>query len=183
MAHSEQSAGGFVALVTVSLRWLHLRRPPLPRPTTTTEVLPRDDTSASDVGRMRTSLLVEGLQEVSGLPSADHGATATTSSTCFIATNFGEGGPDFNQPMHEALGWLLAGGFRAEVPTIGKFGSTAGRPIGMQTADGKVGFRVEFDARNGAHINVVAGKERGPHFTFAASEATVERIQKLFGRC
>ena len=99
------------------------------------------------------------------------------------ATNTGVGGPDFNQAMNQALEWLLARGFNAEVPTIGKFGSTAGRPIGMQTADGKVGFRVEFDARSGAHINVWAAKEKGPHFTFAASEATVERIQRLFEKC
>ena len=65
-------------------------------------------------------------------------------------------------------------------PTYGKFGSNAGKPIGMQTLDGKVGFRVEYDARNGAHINVWAGKEKGPHFTFDASQATVDKIVKLF---
>lgn len=77
---------------------------------------------------------------------------------------------------------MLARGLKAEVPTIGKFGSTAGRPIGTQTADGKLGFRVEFDARSGADINVFTGKEKGPHFTFAASEATVERIQPTLVR-
>ena len=62
---------------------------------------------------------------------------------------------------------------------MGKFGN-AGAPIGMQTADGKVGFRVEYDERNGAHINVWAGKEKGPHYTFDVSKETVERIHRLF---
>jgi len=37
--------------------------------------------------------------------------------------------------------------------TIAKFGDKAGSPIGRMNADGKAGFRVEFDDRNGAHIN------------------------------
>jgi hypothetical protein len=80
--------------------------------------------------------------------------SSTTPHHVVNATNFGAGGPDFNQAMNQALEWLLARGFKAEVPTIGKFGSTADCPIGMQIADGKIGFRVEFDARSGAHINV-----------------------------
>jgi hypothetical protein len=52
----------------------------------------------------------------------------------------------------------------------------------MKTSDGKVGFRVEYDKNNQAHINVWAGKEKGPHFLFEGSEATVERIQRLFGK-
>jgi len=110
-------------------------------------------------------------------------SSSTTSSRTFIATNFGEGGSDFNQAMNAASEWLLARGFKAEVPTIGKFGSTAGRPIGMQTADGKVGFRVENTPSQGAHINVRAHEEKGPNFDFAASEPTVTRIQRLFGGC
>lgn len=52
----------------------------------------------------------------------------------------------------------------------------------MQTADGKVGFRVEFDSRSGAHINVWSGKEKGPHFTFEGARKTVAKIQGHF-RC
>ena len=127
--------------------------------------------------------LLSDVREVSATRSAEGRGTSTTVARSFTATNTGVGGPDFNQAMNQALEWLLARGFKAEVPTIGKFGSTTGRPIGMQTADGKVGFRVEFDARSGAHINVWAAKEKGPHFTFAASEATVERIQRPFEKC
>lgn len=55
------------------------------------------------------------------------------------------------------------------------------KPIGMQTADGKTGFRIEFDKRSGAHINVWSGKEKGPHFKFNASESTVTKLQSKFG--
>jgi hypothetical protein len=50
----------------------------------------------------------------------------------------------------------------------------------MQTNDGKIGFRVEFDERSGAHINVWNGKEKGPHFHFKATKEEVINIQKTF---
>jgi hypothetical protein len=63
---------------------------------------------------------------------------------------------------------------------VNRFGDNAGKAIGMKTADGRVGFRVEYDARSGAHINVWAGKEKGPHFQFDASQSTVNRIIRQF---
>ena len=84
---------------------------------------------------------------------------------------------DFNQARNEALQWLGERRFKAEKQTLGRFGDIAGEAIGMQTLDGKTGFRVEFDTRNGAHINVWSGKEKGPHFTFDATEKTVKKIQ------
>lgn len=39
-------------------------------------------------------------------------------------------------------------------------GDIRGMPIGMRASDGKTGFRVEFDGRSGAHINVWSGKEK-----------------------
>lgn len=63
---------------------------------------------------------------------------------------------------------------------MGKFGENAGKPIGMKSADGSVGFRVEYDARNGVHINVWAGKEKGPHFTFEGNQSMVDQIMKQF---
>ena len=35
---------------------------------------------------------------------------------------------------------------------------TKNKPIGRQTKDGKVGFRIEHDSRSVAHINVWAGE-------------------------
>ncbi|MER7900868.1 polymorphic toxin-type HINT domain-containing protein, partial [Streptomyces sp. NPDC096046] len=94
------------------------------------------------------------------------------------------GGPvtdDFNQARNQALAWLSSRGFKAERVTLGKFGTIKGKPIGMQTANGKAGFRIEFDERSGAHINVWSGKEKGPHFQFNATEATVTKLQSLHG--
>lgn len=88
---------------------------------------------------------------------------------------------DFNQARNQALEWLSSRGFKAEKVTLGKFGTIKGKPIGMQTADGKVGFRIEFDDRHGAHINVWAGKEKGPHYQFQGKEATVTKLQGLHG--
>jgi hypothetical protein len=76
--------------------------------------------------------------------------------------------------------WLGARGFKAEQATLGKFGENAGKPIGMKSANSSVGFRVEYDARNGAHINVWAGKEKGPHFTFEGSQSMIDQIVKQF---
>jgi hypothetical protein len=83
--------------------------------------------------------------------------------------------------MNKALAWLEERGFKAEKPTIGRFGDIQGKPIGTQTADGKTGFRIEYDERSGAHINVWSGKEKGPHFTFDASESTVTKLQGHYG--
>ncbi|MCP9959050.1 polymorphic toxin-type HINT domain-containing protein [Streptomyces sudanensis] len=88
---------------------------------------------------------------------------------------------DFNQARNQALDWLSSRGFKAEKVTLGKFGTIKGKPVGMQTANGKTGFRSEFDDRSGAHINVWAGKEKGPHFQFNATEATVTKLQGLHG--
>ncbi|VWX61430.1 hypothetical protein VARIO8X_50205 [Burkholderiales bacterium 8X] len=87
---------------------------------------------------------------------------------------------DFNQARNAAIAWLEVRGFRAEAATMGKFGNNYEKPIGMKNADGKAGFRVEFDERNGAHINVWSGKEKGPHFTFDGDQASVNRIVKQF---
>lgn len=89
---------------------------------------------------------------------------------------------DYNSAQNEALKWLRGRGFKAEKVVLGKFGTSKGKPIGMSSADGKIGFRVEYDARNNAHINVWSGKEKGPHFKFDGSEKTVNNITKRFSR-
>jgi Domain of unknown function (DUF4157) len=86
----------------------------------------------------------------------------------------------YEQAWNAALKWLEKRGFKAEKKVLGKFGDSKGVPIGMQTSDGSVGFRVEFDDRNGAHLNVWAGKEKGPHYLFPGSKKLVETIVKRF---
>lgn len=87
--------------------------------------------------------------------------------------------------MNKSLDWLEKSGFKATDQNIGKFGSTKGKAVGMTGVNSmgkKAGFRVEFDSRSGAHINVFSGKEKGPHFEFDASEKTVTKIQKKYSK-
>lgn len=70
----------------------------------------------------------------------------------------------FEQARNKTLEWFESNGFKAEKPTIGKFGTNAGKNVGMQTTDGKTGYRIEYDERSGAHINVWSGKNL-PHIT------------------
>ncbi|CAI1505500.1 Cell wall-associated polypeptide CWBP200 [Serratia marcescens] len=86
----------------------------------------------------------------------------------------------YEQARNKALKWLEERGFKAEKVNTGKFGATRGQPVGMTTLDGKTGFRIEYDERSGAHINVFSGKDKGEHFLFDAKESTVTKLQELF---
>uniref|UniRef100_UPI00143E0E9A RHS repeat-associated core domain-containing protein n=1 Tax=Pseudomonas veronii TaxID=76761 RepID=UPI00143E0E9A len=88
----------------------------------------------------------------------------------------------YEQALNKALAWLLENDFRAEKPKLGKFGKRKGEPVGMQTSDNKTGYRVEHDAKNGAHINVWTHRKNGPHFTFEAKEKTVLQITERFAK-
>ena len=90
---------------------------------------------------------------------------------------------DFNQARNKAVKWLDERGFKATESNLGGVKATEGKAVGMKgkNAEGKnSGFRVEHDEKNGAHINVFSGKEKGPHFTFPASEKTVNKIPKKY---
>ncbi|RAH01500.1 RHS repeat-associated core domain-containing protein [Pseudomonas sp. Leaf98] len=86
----------------------------------------------------------------------------------------------YEQASNKALKWLLENDFRAEKPTPGRFGPRKGEPVGMQTYDGKTGYRVEHDQRSGAHINVWSGKKKGPHYLFDGNEKMVLQLTKRF---
>nr|WP_315418614.1 RHS repeat-associated core domain-containing protein [uncultured Pseudomonas sp.] len=88
----------------------------------------------------------------------------------------------YEQAANKALDWLLENNFRAEKPTLGRFGPRKGEPVGMQTADGKTGYRVEHDDKSGAHINVWSAKKKGPHYLFDASPKTVLQLTKRFAK-
>ena len=89
----------------------------------------------------------------------------------------------FNDAQTNALHWLSGKGFdssAAEV-TLSKWTKT---PYGMRMEGpgGRTGFRIEYDKRNGAHVNVFAGKEKGPHFRFPGNHSDVDAILRvLFG--
>ena len=87
---------------------------------------------------------------------------------------------DYNQARNAALDWLKKEGFKAETQVIGKFGPNKGKPIGMATANGRVGFRVEFTPSQGAHINLWSGKKKGPHIFFEGNQKMVNKIIRRF---
>jgi hypothetical protein len=85
----------------------------------------------------------------------------------------------FNDAMTDALNWLGTRGFNSSTAKAykSKFSDALN---GMK--DGKAGYRIEFDQRSGAHINVFAGKEIGPHFKFGGNAADVAAVlRQLFG--
>ncbi|WP_322026159.1 hypothetical protein [Burkholderia sp. BCC1977] len=126
--------------------------------------------SAIGLARAVTGLVPRNAIFNSG--NEDHSSSVSSSAK----TEFKE----FNQAQKAAMEWLGARGFKAEQPTLAKFGDGAGKPIGMKSSDGRVGFRIEYDERSGAHINVFAGKEKGPHFTFEGSQSTVDQIVRQY---
>ncbi|PUZ21863.1 hypothetical protein DCC81_25085 [Chitinophaga parva] len=57
----------------------------------------------------------------------------------------------------------------------GKFGSQEGKVTGWSSANGKSGFRVDYDAAKGAHINWWNGKEKGA-VQFSADQRVVDMM-------
>jgi hypothetical protein len=93
----------------------------------------------------------------------------------------------YEQAMNSALKWLDERGFRAQQVNYSKGlgGSPAGVPNGMMTADGKVGFRVDWDPKKGAHINVFDHNMKRadggfPEFIFPGDEKLVAKICQRF---
>ena len=91
---------------------------------------------------------------------------------------------NYNNAIGKALTWLGSRGFASSraKPYASRSSSahSGGRMNGMR--DGNGGYRIEYDARNGAHINVFSGREKGPHFNFSGNEADVTAIlRQLFG--
>jgi RHS repeat-associated protein len=89
---------------------------------------------------------------------------------------------DYASPGHainRALEWLRERGF-TQLTTIReyKYGG-----VGMTTADGKAGYRIDYDVPNGCHVNVFTNKEHGPHLRFPGSKKThTHLIRRLFCR-
>ena len=121
--------------------------------------------------------------DVFGLNEEETDRVKDFNQAMFGKNNTSKKGNREGKEQEGALKWLLDRGFKAEKQTLGKFENIKDKPIGMQTSDGKIGFRVEYDDKNKAHINVWAGKEKGPHFLFEGSEETVEKLQKRYKGC
>ena len=106
-------------------------------------------------------------------------------ATPVLVHNQNEIHTDFNRATQVALAWLRNQGIDTSKPIrlhIAKFGPNAGKPNGVWFEGGGY-YRIEFDARSGAHINVGVGKTKGPHIRFEGSQKTVHKmIDRLF-RC
>jgi len=92
---------------------------------------------------------------------------------------------DFNRATNVALEWLQANGVntaKVSGPWSARFGPDKGSPIGVRF-EGGGGYRIEFDARSGAHINVEAGKLKGPHIQFEGNQKTVNTLVRRLFRC
>ena len=83
----------------------------------------------------------------------------------------------YGDAIKAALDWLrLRGVTNLDEAFEAKFGG-----FGMRTFDGSSGYRLEFDHRSSAHINVWHHKVQGPHFTFRATEQDVRaKWRQLF---
>ncbi len=84
---------------------------------------------------------------------------------------------DFNRALNTALDWLKSKGVDTS-KVVGafeaKFGPHKGNPIGVRFEGGGY-YRIEFDARNGVHINVGVGKTKGPHVVFEGTQKNSEQ--------
>lgn len=120
-----------------------------------------------------------GLGVVKKVSKSEDIAAAAKAAKHASVINKGPAFKDFNQARNAALEWLENRGFRADKTKPGKFGENADNPVGMQSADEKSGFRVEFDQRHGAHINVWSGKQKET-FIFEGNQAMVDQIVKQF---
>ncbi|UCD63989.1 MAG: hypothetical protein JSW34_00755 [Candidatus Zixiibacteriota bacterium] len=85
--------------------------------------------------------------------------------------------PNFASAMRAALDWLAQNGVKVlDAPFRSKMGT-----YGMQSKDKRSYYRIEFDQRSGAHINVQAKGKKGPHFVFDGNESEVRsRWRQLF---
>lgn len=74
--------------------------------------------------------------------------------------------------------WLRTKGFQVGTATRGRFGAAQGTINGLRS--GGTGYRIEFDARSGAHINVFSGKEKW-HFIFPGGQSAVKSLLRQLG--
>ena len=84
---------------------------------------------------------------------------------------------NFDQAIKRALAWLRERGItQLDEAYVGKMGG-----FGMRTLDKSAGYRIEFDDRCSAHINIWTHYEHGPHCIFPGNEQAVKAIwRQLF---
>lgn len=84
---------------------------------------------------------------------------------------------NFDQAIKAALAWLHANG----VTHLDEAYESRRGGFGMRTLDRSGGYRIEFDDRSQAHINVWSHHAHGPHLHFPGNENVVKSLwRQLF---
>jgi hypothetical protein len=78
---------------------------------------------------------------------------------------------NYNDAIRAALVWLRSRNVRLEEAFEARLGG-----FGMRSLDGTGGYRLEFDSRNAAHVNVWYHHEKGPHYKFRGNEPDVRAL-------
>jgi hypothetical protein len=83
----------------------------------------------------------------------------------------------YGEAIDAALAWLKVSG----VSHLDEAFEARSGAFGMRTLDGGSGYRLEFDSRVGAHINIWHHHTKGPHFIFPGNEGDVKaKWRQLF---
>jgi RHS repeat-associated protein len=84
---------------------------------------------------------------------------------------------NFNSAIARAFEWLHSQGVDTSTLTQVRDFKFGGR--GLTNAAGNIGFRIEWDPKIGAHINVFNRKVIGPHLTFPGNEKSVKTLLRV----
>ena len=79
----------------------------------------------------------------------------------------------YGDAIAAALAWLRERGIHVDQPFESRLSG-----FGMRTYDQSAGYRIEFDSRSGAHINVWCRHEKGPHYVFPGNEKAVQATHR-----
>lgn len=74
----------------------------------------------------------------------------------------------YDKAINAALDWL-----RNQDVQLEEVFETRKKSFGMRSLDRSGGYRIEFDDRSQAHINVWSHSQKGPHYTFPGNKNSV----------
>lgn len=82
----------------------------------------------------------------------------------------------YNEAIQAALDWLRDRNVQLDEAFEAKMGG-----FGMRSLDRSGGYRIEFDDRSHAHINVWSPGQKGPHYRFPGNDRSVRALwRQLF---
>jgi hypothetical protein len=83
---------------------------------------------------------------------------------------------NYNDAILSALDWLRGQKVELEEAFESRMGG-----FGMRSLDRSGGYRVEFDDRSRAHVNVWCHGQKGPHYTFPGNrDAVISLWRQLY---